>query len=169
MITKMEIDDGAIMLHFDREVASVDSQAIVGFAIAGEDKKYQPADAESLVTGKDARGQPLYNRKVIVLSSPHVPAPSHFRYAWGRNPMGNLRIANTNEKDIPFATQRSDGWEFWEVPYLESPADKGASRSSQDKIREVLKFIDLERRIMDAERTLETEKQRYDELKKNFP
>jgi sialate O-acetylesterase len=168
MITKMETKDGTILLHFDSEVGSVDSQAIAGFAISGSDKKYQPAQAEALVTGKDGKGRPVLNKKVLVLSSPYVTEPVHFRYAWGRNPMGNLRISNTNEKDISFPAQRSDGWEFWEVPYLEPPADKGESRISQDKIREVLKFIDLERRVMDAERTLKAEKPHYEELKKTF-
>jgi len=168
MITQLEIKDGAIVLHFDSEVGSVDSQAIEGFAIAGEDKKYQPAHAESLVTGKDPKGKPQHNRRILVLDSPYVPKPIHFRYAWGRNPMGNLRIANTNEKDISFPAQRSDNWQVWEVPHLDPLADKGESRGSQDKIREVLKFVDLERRVMDAERTLKTEKSRYEELKKTF-
>ena len=82
--------------------------------------------------------------------------------------MGNLRIANTNEKDISFPAQRSDNWQVWEVPHLDPLADKGESRSSQDKIREVLKFVDLERRVMDAERMLKTETSRYEELKKTF-
>lgn len=168
MITQMENRDGNIILHFDNEVASVDSQAIAGFAIAGEDKKYEPAQAEALVTGKDAKGEPLYDHTVLVLSSPDVSKPTQFRYAWGRNPMGNLRINNTDERDISLATQRSDDWKFWEVPYIAPPADQGKSRASLDKIREALKFIDLERRVMDAERTLKAEKPRYEELKKTF-
>jgi sialate O-acetylesterase len=32
----------------------------------------------------------------------------HYRYAWGRNPMGNLQIHRGS--DIPLATQRSDDW-----------------------------------------------------------
>jgi sialate O-acetylesterase len=143
MITRMETKDGTIRLHFDSEVGSVDSQAITGFAIAGSDKKYQPAQAEALVTGKDSKGSPQFDKKILVLGSPYVPEPIHFRYAWGRNPMGNLRISNTNEKDVSFPAQRSDSWEFWEVPYLEPPADKGESRISQDKIRERLKFMPL--------------------------
>ena len=122
MITKMETKNGTIVLHFDSDVGSVDSQAIAGFAIAGEDKKYEPARAEPLVTGNDGRGQPLYDRKTLILDSPYVAKPIHFRYAWGRNPMGNLRIANTKGKDIPFPTQRSDNWEFWEVPYVACPS-----------------------------------------------
>ena len=43
-----------------------------------------------------------------------VPEPIHFRYAWGRNPLGNLQA--TGNKDLPFATQRSDDWKMEEVP-----------------------------------------------------
>ncbi|MDT8388945.1 MAG: sialate O-acetylesterase [Lentisphaeria bacterium] len=50
----------------------------IGFAIAGKDKKFEPATAESLVTGKDGRGRAQFNRKVLVLSSPYVPAPFTF-------------------------------------------------------------------------------------------
>jgi hypothetical protein len=82
--------------------------------------------------------------------------------------MGNLRVTHTNQRDIAFATQRSDDWAFWDVPYLKPPADKGASRASHGKVREVLKFIDLERRVKDAERTIKADKKRYDELKKTF-
>lgn len=168
MVTKMELNDGKIMLHLDNEVGSEDSQAIVGFAISGKDKKFQPAQAEPLVTGKDSRNRPQRNRKILVLSSPYVPDPIHFRYAWGRNPMGNLRVTHTSQRDVAFATQRSDDWEFWEVPHMEPPADKGASRETQEKVREVLRFIDLERRVKDAERVLATDRQRYDELKNTF-
>lgn len=53
MITKMEVENGKIVLHMDTDVASVDSQAIVGFAIAGKDKTFQPAESECLVIGKE--------------------------------------------------------------------------------------------------------------------
>ncbi len=169
MITGMGFKDDAIILQFDREVDSEDSQAIEGFAIAGEDKKFQPAEATAEITGKDGRGNPQYNKKMLILRSPYVAKPIHYRYGWGRNPMGNVRIANTAEKDVPLAPQRSDTWEFWEVPHLPPPADKGKSRESQEKIRDVLKFTDLERRVMDARRVLEADQARYEEMKKKFP
>ena len=40
--------------------------------------------AEHPVTGKNAQGQPTYDDKVLVLTSPHVSQPVQFRYAWGR-------------------------------------------------------------------------------------
>ena len=42
--------------------------------------------------GKDRHNRPQYDRQVIVLSS-RTFRSIHFRYAWGRNPMGNLQAA----------------------------------------------------------------------------
>ena len=143
MITEMKTGSGKITLHMDNDVGSVDAQPIVGFAIAGKDKQFQPANAEVLVTGKDSRNRPQYNRRVITLSSPHVPDPIHFRYAWGRNPMGNLQLSSTNQKDIPFATQRSDDWKPW--------GNQEATRSAQEQRRKAAQLIDLGRRLKDAQ------------------
>ncbi len=108
----------------------------------------QPAIAESLMTGKDSRKRPQYDRRVLVLSSPHVPDPIHFRYAWGRNPMGNLQLRATDKKDIPFATQRSDDWK----------ATPAVGRAAQDLQRERSKQIDLNRRLKDAQSLIDAHK-----------
>lgn len=167
MITKMTVEDGKIILNMNCDVGAPGNGAIEGFAIAGKDKLFQPANAELLITGKDGRGRPKQNRRVIVLSSPHVPNPIHFRYAWGRNPMGNLKPWATNMKDIPFATQRSDTWKFWEVPFLKPPEDKGVSRAFQEEVRRVFKLIDMERRLKDAQLLIDKHKEQHDrEMKK---
>ena len=168
MVTRMEVVDGTIRLHLDKEVTTEErGEAIVGFAVSGADKKFQPAMAEHLVTGEDGKGKPQHDRRVLVLSSPYVAEPVHYRYAWGRNPMGNLRASGNPQRHIPFATQRSDDWAYWEVPHLELAADQRSSRQALEEIRGVLRFIDLERRIKDAERLLETESARYEQLKKD--
>ena len=41
---------------------------------------------------------------------------SQRRYAWGRNPLANLQV--TGNKDLPFATQRSDDWKMEQVPLV---------------------------------------------------
>lgn len=168
MITRMETVDGRILLHLDTAVGPAERGAdIVGFAVSGMDKKYQPATAQPLVTGKDRKGQPQYDNKVLVLSSPHVPEPVNYRYAWARNPMGNLRAEGNDQRDIAFAAQRSDNWAYWEVPYLDLPADQRASNPSIEKIRKALRFVDLERRIKDAKLLLEKEGKEYEELKQH--
>ena len=160
-ITKMECGEGTLLLHFDKDMGSVDSQAVAGFAIAGEDGKFQPAQADFLVTGKDAKGQPQRNPRTLVLRSPHVPKPIHFRYAWARNPMGNLRIANTGEKDNGLAAQRSDSWNMADM-YQAYTGKKSAvpgtiNRAELDELRKALQAADLARRLADARALLETQ------------
>jgi sialate O-acetylesterase len=150
MVTKMEAGNGQITLHFDSEVDSITEGAIEGFAIAGKDKQFQPATAELLVTGKDSRNRLTLNRKVIVLTSPHVTEPVHFRYAWGRNPMGNLQHRSTSHRDIPFATQRSDSW----APVSRETGVEVHHRSRSEK----LKQIDQQRLLKDAQILIEANK-----------
>jgi sialate O-acetylesterase len=152
--TKMDVVDGTIVLHFDREVAAADTNAeIEGFAIAGEDRRFQPATADWQISGRDR------NRRVLVLGSPHVPAPIHFRYAWGRNPMGNLQSADHN--DLPFATQRSDDWKMEDVPLGvlggEPVPDGKLTRAQRARIRDVLRREDLHRRLAEARALLEAQ------------
>ncbi|HEX5790668.1 MAG TPA: hypothetical protein VFY13_05920, partial [Luteolibacter sp.] len=159
MVTRMEGKDGGLVLHFDKEVASVDSQAIAGFLIAGEDGKFQPAQAESLVIGQDSKNQPKRDPKILVLSSPHVAKPMHFRYAWGRNPMGNLRVGNTHEKDCAFAAQRSDSWAMADMyqAYTGKKASGAVEINGQElgELRKALQAADLARRIADAKALIE--------------
>ena len=154
MITKTESKDDGLLLYFDKDVASVDNLPIAGFSIAGDDGKFQPAQAESLIIGKDAKNQPNHDPKILVLDSPHVTKPIHFRYAWGRNPMGNLRVGNTAEKDSAFAAQRSDSWTMPDM-YQSYTGKKSANPTEingqeMNDLRKVLQAEDLKRRIEDA-------------------
>ena len=161
MITKTESKDGALLLYFDKDVASVDSQAIEGFAIAGDDGKFQPASAEPWITGKDDRNQPKRDQKILVLRSAHVPKPVHFRYAWGRNPMGNLRVGNTHEKDCAFAAQRSDHWTMADMYHAytgKMSAARGEINGQEmNELRKALQAADLARRVADARTLIETQ------------
>ena len=85
---------------------------MLGFAVAGEDGKFQPAIASYKVL-KEAKGrrQPaVYDRKTIVLSSPLVSKPVHYRYAWARSPLANMRLSMKFGNDVMLPTQRSDSW-----------------------------------------------------------
>jgi sialate O-acetylesterase len=66
---------------------------LVGFTIAGEDKKWVPADAK-IVDNK------------IVVSSAEVPAPVAVRYDWANAPQGNLY----NKENLPASPFRTDDW-----------------------------------------------------------
>ena len=154
-ITGMETGGGRIILEFDGEVGDPEDGAIEGFAISGKDGRFQPASASHLEEGKDDRGRPKFNRKKLALSSPLVPEPVHYRYAWGRNPLANVQLLGN--KDIPLATQRSDSWSMHEIPFgvlgEEMPDPK--SRPQQARIRQALRLDDMRRRLAEAEALLE--------------
>ncbi|GAB4146797.1 MAG: sialate O-acetylesterase [Planctomycetota bacterium] len=157
--TRVEAAGGALILRFDGPVAAADRNApIEGFSIAGEDRRFQPASAEWPVTGRDPRNRPRRDTSALVLKSPLVPAPIHFRYAWARNPMGNLRSA---EQGIPFATQRSDDWRMEDVPLGvlggEQVSNGRPTRAQRAKIREALRKEDLRRRLAEARSLLDAQ------------
>ncbi len=155
MLEGMQQQDGALLLKLDADVGDPQDGAIQGFAIAGRDRKFHPADVAYAEKGKDDRGRVQYDRKQLVLTSPMVPEPIHFRYAWGRNPLANLQA--TGNKDLPFATQRSDNWRMEEVPQgvLGDDVTLPISRADRNKIIEALRQQDKERRLKEAELIIE--------------
>ncbi|MBK8098753.1 MAG: hypothetical protein IPK26_16695 [Planctomycetes bacterium] len=152
----VEVQDHALVLQLDTEVADPEDGAIVGFSIAGDDRRFQPADVAYREVGKDDRGRAKFDRKQLVLTSPLVSAPKHFRYGWGRNPLANLQVLGN--KDLPFATQRSDDFGMGEVPLgvLGDGVDgRGElTRQQQNLVREALKREDRRRCIAEAEAVL---------------
>jgi sialate O-acetylesterase len=154
-IEKAEPDKGTLVVTFNERVGCQKDDVIEGFAIAGEDRRFQPAKAEYLVTGKDGQGRPQYDESVLVLSSPHVMAPVHYRYAWGRNPMGNLKPRYVQDGP-PVATQRSDDWAMNEVPVkFGDVLDKAAFIQARDAHQ----LFDAERRVKDAQLLLDAEQE----------
>ncbi len=155
MLIKMEQIENGLELTFNRDVGDPEDGKIRGFAIAGVDRRFHPADAEYAVRGKNDRGQLQYDKKRLVLSSQMISEPIHYRYAWGRNPLANLQA--TGNKDLPFATQRSDTWVMEEVPLdvLGEQVTLPISRADRGKILQVLRQQDEDRRRMQAQSTLE--------------
>ncbi len=152
MLVSMERGDGTLLLKLDTEVGDPEEGAIEGFAIAGEDRRFHPATVAYAEKGKDDRGRVQFDRKQLVLSSPMVSNPIHFRYAWGRNPLANLQA--TGNKDIPFGTQRSDDWKMEEVP-LGGTAILPLSGADRNKIIQALREQDRERRMKEAQLVIE--------------
>ena len=64
-----------------------------GFAIAGEDHKFEWADA-------------VIDGKTVMVSSPNVAKPVAVRYAWDTNPVCNL----FNQAGLPAVPFRTDDW-----------------------------------------------------------
>jgi sialate O-acetylesterase len=146
-VDEMKVVDGSIQLTMDMAVNGVDDGGpIEGFSIAGEDRQFHPATAEHQVTGKDQK-----NQKVLVLTSPMVTKPVHYRYAWARNPMGNLQVLGNT--DIPFATQRSDDW-----PHGEMMVDGELKKFEGRQLQAALRALDVARKAKEAAYLIGTEK-----------
>ena len=161
ILTEMESMDGTLVLTLDADVGDPQDGTMEGFAIAGEDRRFQPVTAMYIEEGKDDRGRPKLNKKKLVLSSPLVSEPTHFRYAWGRNPLANLQLIGN--KDVPFATQRSDDWKVEEVPLsvVEEGDDEKSARQKRGEILKRLKLEDTRRRLDEARRFIEENEERF--------
>jgi len=163
-IQEVKVADGTIRLTMSDVTTTKDDSdgKILGFAIAGEDRRFYPADIQYYTDGTvDNRNRPKYQRDMLVLSSPFVAKPVHYRYAWARNPMTNL----VNSRGVPLATQRSDDWLPEETPikFLLSPGAtmKTHGRWIRDRINRELGFADTQRQIQEAEATIAHLKEKY--------
>jgi sialate O-acetylesterase len=163
-ITDVKITDGQIQLTLSTPVKTKDDSdgKFLGFVVAGVDRRFYPAVVDWFTDGtRDSRNRLQYKRNMLTLSSPFVPEPKHYRYAWARNPMANI----VNGRGIPFATQRSDNWRLEETP-IKLPIPKGmdtvsARRYLTGRLRKELKLADTERRIKEAEATIAKLKEQY--------
>ena len=93
----METDGNKIILTFDHVGGGLDTfdvPELIGFTIAGEDKKFVPATAK--IIGKDK----------IEVSSDQVESPVAVRYAWADNPVCNVQ----NAEGLPLTPFRTDDW-----------------------------------------------------------
>ncbi len=166
MLLSMKAQGDKLILTLDTDVQDPEDGEIVGFAIAGEDRRFQPAKVTYLEVGKQDNGQPKLDRKQLVLTSPLVDKPIHFRYAWGRNPLANLQASGN--KDLPFATQRSDDWGMMEVPLgILDGSSAGNERAASGQIQKALRLEDLRRKLFEAQQFIEENKAKYEaEVKK---
>ena len=101
---------------------------MTGFAICGEDRRFYPAQVKWRTEGQKTE------KHILLLSSPFVTKPVHYRYAWARNPLANI----CTNRQVTLPAQRSDDW-----PMEETPAKE-------------LQRQDTERHLKEAEETLRT-------------
>ncbi len=149
-IEKVEPVEGGLKLTFSTQMTMKDDSMaeMKGFAIAGEDRHFYPAKIVYATDGVDQRNRPRLLKNVLVLTSPHVAEPKHYRYAWARNPLANL----TNGKQIPLATQRSDEWLNEETPLLwPGAAEEENQRALRNLIRKEMQLREKERLFKEAE------------------
>lgn len=150
-LQEVKASDGKLILKLDTWAGPFHDGPIQGFAIAGKDGRFQPAKAEWL--DKSAgKGEPNWERSVVVLSSPLVPEPVYFRYAWARNPLENLK--STDNSGLPFDTQRNDSFslaDMFQIYTGKSTAKPGVLGAGERReLVSALKAEDLKRRIEEA-------------------
>jgi len=93
--------NGRCRVYFDHSgeklKAAGGGKKITGFALAGSDKVFHPADAH-------------YNKKSgeLLISSEEVEEPVAVRYNWADNPSGNL----VNSAGLPATPFRTDSWKI---------------------------------------------------------
>ncbi len=157
MLKKMVAKDGKLLLEFDEAVGGVDDGGpITGFAIAGTDRKFHPADATHLTEKQQGSNRTVTKRHFLILKTPMVPAPVHYRYAWARNPLGNLQ--GDRNTDIPFATQRSDHWPMEATPLgvFGTNEPLKLERGQRRELQQALQVQDQDRLRFEAEQFLKS-------------
>jgi sialate O-acetylesterase len=93
----MKIEGNKAIISFDTfgsAIRTVDSSTLTGFAICGEDKKWEWADAQ--ITGNDT----------VAVICPKVAKPVAVRYAWADNPVCNLY----SKDGLPVTSFRTDNF-----------------------------------------------------------
>ncbi len=121
LLKEVETADNKMILTFDKEIRTSDDRPFDGLAMADSINRFFPAVAEYFSMGKDNRGRPVYDRTKLVVSSKFVAKPLAVRYAWARNPLGNL--VNSEERIIPVPSFRTDNWDYPEAPYGKKALD----------------------------------------------
>jgi sialate O-acetylesterase len=91
----LSIEGDAIRIHFKNTAGGLVSHEAkpLGFAIAGEDKKFVWADAK--IEGE-----------TVVVKSPAVAKPVAVRYGWANNP----EVTLYNKASLPACPFRTDDW-----------------------------------------------------------
>jgi len=156
-LTKHEVVNNGIELTFDVEIKAHDSRDLEGFAIAGQNRHFYPANAQPFVTGKDNRGRDQFDKRRIMVSHPLVPHPVAVRYAWARNPLGNAVSGEGRIRISPLPCFRTDSWDYPEAPLVQnSDPQMAAFRRQLNAERRQAETWSNERKIAEARLKLES-------------
>jgi sialate O-acetylesterase len=151
LVLNYERKEKTIIISFDRKLKSSDDRPFEGFAIADSDRHFYPADADYYVIGTGRGGRPEYDETRIVVSHPLVDDPVAVRYAWARNPLGNM--VDADSRIIPLPQFRTDDWDYPEAPYDQDGLIK--HREQLGSLRNQAEEWAKERKIGEAEILLE--------------
>ena len=92
----MKVENGMVRLTFDHTnggLATPGNVDLTGFAVAGEDRVFHPAEAR--IEGNE-----------VVVRNRDIAAPRAVRYGWDNNPSCNLY----NDAGLPASPFRTDSW-----------------------------------------------------------
>jgi sialate O-acetylesterase len=120
----VDIQGNTLVIAFDKEVITPDGRPIEGMALAGKDQKFYPAQADYFVSGKDDKGRDILDRSKVVVTCSKVKKPVACRYAWARNPLGNLVHAALPERVLAVPSFRTDDWDWPEAPFVEGNSEE---------------------------------------------
>lgn len=140
LVIKEDVTPEGMIIGFDKEVMVPDGRPIEGLALAGKDKKFYHAQTHYLVTGKDDKGKDIIDRTKLVVTSKKVKKPIACRYAWARNPLGNLTNAAHHERVIPVPPFRTDKWDWPEAPFAENKTQEFMKH--REVLREMKKKVE---------------------------
>lgn len=134
--TRIETLKDRIIVTFNKKVKTSDDRPIAGFSIADSDGHFYLAKAKFAKTQND-NGQTVDDRTRIEIWNEQLKDPKAIRYAWARNPLGNL--VNDNARMIQVPLFRTDKWDYPEAPYSadELAAHKLRIRSLREKAKEL--------------------------------
>ncbi|MCA9010951.1 MAG: hypothetical protein KDB01_14465 [Planctomycetaceae bacterium] len=160
-LQEVTASDGKLVLKLDSWAIPFNDGPIQGFAIAGKEGRFQPAQAQWL--DKNAgKGEPNWERSVIVLSSALVPEPIYFRYAWARNPLENLK--SSDNAGLPLDTQRNDPFTLADMYHIYTGKDTSTpgvlNIGEKRELIQSLKAEDLKRRLDEARTLLKYQENR---------
>jgi len=113
--THIERIENKIIITFSKEVKTSDDRPMEGFAVAGSNRLFSPAKAEYVII-ENEKGEKIADKSKVQVWSNFVDKPLEVRYAWARNPLGNL--INSGVRVIPVPAFRTDSWDYPEAPYL---------------------------------------------------
>ena len=154
-LQEVKASNGKLILKLDTWAIPFHDGPIQGFAIAGNDGRFQTAKAEWL-DKNGGKGQPDWERSIIVLSSELVPEPVYFRYAWARNPLETLKSSDLS--NLPFDTQRNDTFtlaDMYQIYTNKKPAAPGVLNGGETReLIQALKAEDMKRRVEEAKRLI---------------
>lgn len=97
---EMSVEDGKAVVRFDHVGGGLDTfdvSELIGFAVAGEDRKFVNAEARIVPGSKDT----------IEVWSDQVDKPVAVRYAWADNPVCNVQ----SQEGLPMTPFRTDDWD----------------------------------------------------------